>query len=225
MTVSPPSRCSIGYAFSKREADDRRGDGQTRAELVGLQDRALGQLAAGDAGGKAEVVLDAHAAAGLAARRRALEHHRAQPFRGAVDGRGQPGRSGADDDQVVDRLLERPADAERLGQLAVRGIAQEQLAAPGDDRRVRLGDAELLEQLVHLRIGLQIEPGEQHAILGQEVADAEGVLGVARADHAQAGEFPDSRRSCRRAMNACRMISPSSGQRLMIWRTPSAETS
>ena len=50
--------------------------------------------------------------------------------------------------------------------------------------------AELFEQLVHLRIGLQIEPGEQHAVLGQEVADAEGVLGVARADHAQAGEVP-----------------------------------
>ena len=59
----------------------------------------------------------------------------------------------------------------------------------GDHRRVGLGHAELLEQPVHLRVGLQIHPGEQHAVLGQEVADAEGVRGVARADHAQAGEI------------------------------------
>ena len=49
-------------------------------------------------------------------------------------------------------------------------------------------DAELLEQLVDLRVGLEVEPGEQHAVLGQEVADAEGVARVARADHAQARE-------------------------------------
>ena len=48
--------------------------------------------------------------------------------------------------------------------------------------------AELFEQLVHLRVGLQIQPGERHAVLGQEIADPKGVLRVARADHAQAGE-------------------------------------
>ena len=73
--------------------------------------------------------------------RRALQHDRAQPLRGPVDGRGQPRRPGPDHDQVVDRLLQRPAEAERLGQLAVRGVAQEQLAAPGDHRRVGLASA------------------------------------------------------------------------------------
>ena len=58
----------------------------------------------------------------------------------------------------------------------------------GDHGRVGLGDAELPEQAVHLRVGLEVEPGEQHAVLRQEVADAEGVLRVARADHAQPGE-------------------------------------
>ena len=64
---------------------------------------------------------------------------RAQSLRGAVDRRGQPRRPGADHDQVVDRLLQRPAQAERLRQLAVRGVAQQQLAAPGDHGRVGLG--------------------------------------------------------------------------------------
>ena len=48
--------------------------------------------------------------------------------------------------------------------------------------------AELLEQVLHLRVGLQVEPGERHAVLRQEVADPEGVLRIARADHAQARE-------------------------------------
>ncbi len=60
--------------------------------------------------------------------------------------------------------------------------------AAGDHGRVRLGHAELLEQLVHLRVGLQVHPGEQHPVLGQEVAHPEGVRGVARADDAQPGE-------------------------------------
>ena len=70
VTVSPPSRCSTGYAFSNVSAVTGVATGRQRAELVGLHDGALGQLAAGDAGGEAEVVLDAHAAAGLAAGRR-----------------------------------------------------------------------------------------------------------------------------------------------------------
>jgi hypothetical protein len=41
---------------------------------------------------------------------------------------------------------------------------------------------------VELRVGLQVQPGERHAVRGQELADAEGILGVARSDHAQAGE-------------------------------------
>src|SRR5262252_288611 len=39
------------------------------------------------------------------------------------------------------------------------------------------GCRELLQKPVHLRIGLHVHPGEEHAILGQEVADPEGVGG------------------------------------------------
>ena len=52
--------------------------------------------------GEAEVVLDARALAGLAARGVALDHHRAQALRRAVDRGGQPGRPAADHHQVVE---------------------------------------------------------------------------------------------------------------------------
>ena len=166
------------------------GTDRLAPNLLACSDGAVGQLAAGHAGREAEVVLDPHAAAGLAPGRRALEHHGVQPLGGAVDSRGQSRRPGPDDGQVVHRLLQRPADAEGVRQLAVRGVAQEQLVTPGDDGRVGLGHSELLEQLLHLRVGLQVQPGEQHPVLGQEVADPEGVLRVARPDHAQAREVP-----------------------------------
>ena len=59
---------------------------------------------------------------------------------------------------------------------------------PRDDRRIGFRHAELFEQLVHLRVGLEIQPLERHAVFRQEIADAKGILRVARADHAQAGE-------------------------------------
>ena len=62
--------------------------------------------------------------------------------------------------------------------------------APGDHGRVGFGHPEMLEELTDLRVGLQVQPGERHPVLGQEVADPEGVLRIARADDAQAGEIP-----------------------------------
>ena len=145
--------------------------------------------AAGDAGREAEVVLDAHAPSGLAARPDAFQHDRIQPLGGAVDRRGQPRRPGPDHDQVVRRLLQRAADAQGIAKLAVRGIAEDQLVAPGDHGGVVLAHAEPLQQLLHLRIGLEVEPRKWHPVLGQEFADTECVPGVARADHADAHEL------------------------------------
>ena len=68
-----------GVGVVEGQSRDERGDGQARPELVGLHDGALRQFAAGDASGEAEVVLDAHAAAGLASGRSALQHHVLSP--------------------------------------------------------------------------------------------------------------------------------------------------
>ncbi len=81
---------------------DRVLDGQQLgpepARLVGA---AAGEVGAAEAGREAEVVLDPARLAGLAAGRLALDHHRPQALRGAVDGGRQPGRAAADDHEVV----------------------------------------------------------------------------------------------------------------------------
>ncbi len=168
------------------QAADRSGnDGQAGAELVGLQDGAAGQLGTCHAGGKSKVVLDAHAAAGLSPGSGALEHRRPQSFGRSIN-RGRESRgAGPYHEQVVHGVLERLVNADRVGQLPVRRVAQKEPVAAGDHRRVGFGDAKLLEQVVHLRVGFDVHPGEQSAILGEEVADPECVGGVARADHAQ----------------------------------------
>ena len=80
-------------------------------------------------------------------------------------------------------------DADGVGQFAVRGVAQQQFPTAGDDRGVRLRNPELLQQPIYGGVGLHVQPGEQHAVFGQEVADAEGIGGVTGADHPQAGEL------------------------------------
>src|SRR5437870_5216973 len=52
----------------------RRWNRYARAELIGLKNRAIGQLASGDTSRKSQVIFDAHAAAGLTSRRGVLEH-------------------------------------------------------------------------------------------------------------------------------------------------------
>ena len=134
-----------GVGLVEAQLDHGRGNGDARAELVRLQDGAIGQFAAGNAGGKSQIIFDPHAAAGLAARRRAFQDDRVQSFGGAIDRGGQPRRSRADDGEIVNHLFHRPADADLLGQLAVRGVAQKQHARAGDDRRVGFGYAKLFK--------------------------------------------------------------------------------
>ena len=57
-------------------------------------------------------------------------------------------------------------DADSVGELPVGGIAQQQHPGAGDDGRIGLRHAELLEHLVHIRIGLDIHPSKEDAILG-----------------------------------------------------------
>ena len=87
---------------------DGLGD-DARAVALGLGAHALHQLGTVDALGEAGEVLDLGggrelAARGDAAGQEALEHQRAQVGAGGVDGRGVPGRAGADDDDLFDGL-------------------------------------------------------------------------------------------------------------------------
>ncbi len=157
-------------------------------ELGRLDDGALRQLTAGHPGGEAEIVLDPHAAAGLPTGPGLLQHHRAEPLRGGIDRAGQPGWPGPHHDQIMDGLLQRLTDAERHCELVVRGVAQKQLAAPGDHGCFRFAHPEPLEQVVHLGVGLQIQPRERDSVLGQKLADPQRIPRIAGADNAQPRE-------------------------------------
>ena len=87
------------------EADDRSGGQQLGAEAERLPPGPVGQLIAGHAVGKAEVVLDPRALAGLAAGRRPFHDDGLQSLRGRVHRRAEPGRAAADDHQVVELAL------------------------------------------------------------------------------------------------------------------------
>ena len=54
----------------------RRWNRYARAELIGLKNRAIGQLASSDTSRKSQIIFDARAAAGLTPRRRMFEHDR-----------------------------------------------------------------------------------------------------------------------------------------------------
>ena len=112
-----------------------------------------------------------------------------QPLRGAVDRRGQPRRPGPDHDQVVDRLLQRPAQAERLRQLAVRGVAQEQLVGP---RRPPACPASVTPNCLSscLTCGSASRSSQVNGtrFLARKSRTRKVSVRVARADHAQARE-------------------------------------
>src|SRR6185436_16935029 len=85
---------------SRFERERAVGRGGSCVELARLGDRAAGELRSADPRGEAEIVLDSAGGPGLAAERRALDHQRVKPFRGAVDRSREAGRTGADDQQI-----------------------------------------------------------------------------------------------------------------------------
>ena len=119
-------------------------------EPLGLSTGRRGELGARDAHGEAEVVLDARAAARLAARRRALDEHGLQTLGCAVHRGGKSCGASADDREVVHLQQWSGRQPEHVGQLAV-GRLDERLAALGDDHgQLQAVEARRVQQLLAL---------------------------------------------------------------------------
>ena len=114
----------------------------------------------------------------------ALDHDGPQPLRCGVHRGGESGRAGADDGQVVERLLRLGAQPERLGQLH-RGWCPQRLAVGDQDERqlVRLRAREL-DEVASLVVALDVEPAVRHVVAGQERLGVSGLVRPRVADHA-----------------------------------------
>jgi hypothetical protein len=82
------------------------------------------------------------------------------PYTAAASPAGPPNH------QVVNQILQRLPDPDRVGEFPVGGIAQKQHRATGDGWHIGLGYPELLDQTVHIRIGFQVHPREEYSVFG-----------------------------------------------------------
>ena len=130
----------------------------------------------------------------MAAGGRAVQHHGAQAFRGAVYGGGHPARTGPDHEQVTTgRGGAGGWQPGRGGQLGVAGITQHP-RVQDHDRGFLRRHTELGEQRLGPGIAVQIEPPVRKPVAGREVPDPAGVRGVPGVDDPQPGPEPNQDR-------------------------------
>ena len=107
-------------AVAAIEMGDLQRDGDLHAEFQRLIEGPAGERHAGDAGGEAEIILDARRRAGLSAKGAGIEHDHRQTLRPGVDRRREPGGPRADDRHVIDQVgIEIGRDAEAGSGLCV----------------------------------------------------------------------------------------------------------
>ena len=196
---------------------DRAGDEDLGPQSPRLVQRLAREVVAGDAGREAEVVLDAGRRARLAAGRLALDGDDPKSLRGAVDGRGEPGRAGPDDDDVVLGVLRLGREVEELGDppglrpdhgLAVddtqRGVVALGRKGPPPLLRI-LGDVRLeppVDDLVAVEEPAQLGAGGVPAVADDDRARPRRLrrkpLEAAGAAHPVRGEAPHLERDVRR---------------------------
>ncbi|MCY1220846.1 hypothetical protein D9M72_328760 [compost metagenome] len=140
------------------------------AELLGLHERAAREFLSRDAGGEAQVILDARTRARLAARCAAVEHSDRQPVRCRIDGRRKPGRAGADDRHVIDMHGIEFGDQLQAGrELAHVGIAQHGAAWTDDKRKIIGLWREALEKGNRFRVLLGVQRNIGIVVPAQEI--------------------------------------------------------
>ena len=128
--------------------------------------------------------------------RDAVDDDRVEPFRGAVDGGCEPGRAGADDDEVAGCLARRrDGQPDSPGELGVARIAQHLLAAPDHHRRLRRRDAQLAQERVRGRVVLEVDPAVREPVARRELAQPARVGRVARAEDPESGAKSDQDRA------------------------------
>ena len=116
------------------DSEDLAGGEHLGSEAAGLRRRAPREIGAAEAGGEAQVVLDARALARLPAGRVALDEQGPQALGRPVDGGRQAGRPAAEDHEVVEGEIGVRVEADARGDVAL-GRLHERLAVLEDEHR------------------------------------------------------------------------------------------
>src|SRR2546429_2141853 len=149
--------------------------GEVGAELLRLHDGPLGEVAAGDPGREAEVVLDARASRCLTPDGDHLDDQGSQSLRGSIDRCRQPGWPRTDDDEV-ETALGKAVDGqtEVLRQHSRRRVVQDR--AGGDhDRQLAWCDGELAQEAFDGCVSVWVQPLMGYAVTVQELPDPERI--------------------------------------------------
>ena len=135
-TVWPAAEVdSIGKALAS-QPHRRPRDHELSAELLRLDEGVAREEMPRDSRGEPEIVLDAGARAGLAARRVRLDDEHVEALGGRVDGGREAGGTGPDDDEVADDLLVHLVQAEAIPDLVDGRLLEDPLAAADEDGNV-----------------------------------------------------------------------------------------
>ena len=169
-----------------------RPDHELCAEPDGLVERGLGQVVTGDAVGKPGIVFDACTGTGLAAGRVVLDDDGVETLGRRIDGSGEAGRSGADDNDVVELFVGASVETDAVGQLCARKVQARFVVVtigPLGNRAVRThedGKAKAVgnprAERTHEWVTIEIDPTEQHPITTEEVAQVLHVRRVPTTD-------------------------------------------
>jgi hypothetical protein len=158
----PRLRLARQPAFERPHLD---GNADGRAELLRLVERAAGQRAAGNARREPEIVLDARGRAGLAAEGARIEHGDGESFGAGVHGSREPGRTGADDRDVVTVLgAEGGQHAQALRELLLGGIAEARAVRTQHDRQGLRRQRDVGEDLLGFFVLVRIQELVRHAV-------------------------------------------------------------
>ena len=171
---------------------DFGGNGDRGAEFLRLDESAPGQRLAGNAGGKAKIVFNARAGAGLAARGARIGHQNGQAFRGRIYRGCQAGGAGADDGDIEHMIrVQRRQQAQAARERGVGWIAQHAAIRADHKRKIGRAGVFVADQFGAVGVGGGIDGGVGMAVAGQETLQAQhvGVIGRAHQHRAAAGAF------------------------------------
>jgi len=110
-----------------------------------------------------------------------LQHQHVESFGGGIDGGGQTGEPCPDYHQIVHLVLIDIGEPELLGNLQIGGLPQQEPSAHDQGGQVLRPHSKPLQQLLHARVGLNVEVGVRAAVPREELADPQRVRRVTRA--------------------------------------------